>query len=705
MNTYTEEQIVISAGLLHDIGKLISRCDAYIKIIGAENGTHMEGSYKFLQWLDAQGILTSNPILEELVKRHHESKYIKKPYLVAHCEDDHTRKLAYIVSRADTYSSKDRREETSEEKHDYKLRPLDSVLEHIKFSDATSKATSNHYKLNPLQGEAVIPQSYKANTQDELKSLIDKFVDELKEVDNSEFDTFLTQLDLLCRKYLWCIPADTTKEISDISLYEHSRTTAAFAQCIYKYHIHNGLTEENIKNYDLDMFAILAIEFDGLSEYVETINTNNKATKRLRGKVARANIIKEETINDILNKLQLSHLCKIWEQNNKVYLILPNIDQQIDVANNMIDAINTKLYTDFDGKIYLNTAVIKRSGDDIQNFNETMYYTDNQLQKNLSNKWNNLILTQPITTSYEHSISRCNVCDDYTVKKGQACCDHCGYEIQLGDMEERTFEELADGAKGVKYLGVLRCKIKSLDLLYQFGLIDKKEDSTSISRLGTINMLLRQLFVDYLPKTLGEQFENCIVIDSNDEGMLIVGAWNEIFNVAKEIKAVFDKFVGKNPDLQLYMAIDLFKKKQPARPSLQKTMFLLEQGMMKERPITIFDYATDWATFDELLIDGEYVEKAMQTGILSQSFIYKLREFADQMQDYGETQNMESLMYMSRLNYAIGRNLDRQKHKEIIAKIETWYCLKGDINLDVMRNKGQIIKIILNYAVYIRRGE
>ena len=56
-----------------------------------------------------------------------------------------------------------------------------------------------------------------------------------------------TQLYYLLEKYLWCVPAQTTNYIPDISLFDHAKTTAAIALCLYDEYKEGNLTSEGLK--------------------------------------------------------------------------------------------------------------------------------------------------------------------------------------------------------------------------------------------------------------------------------------------------------------------------------------------------------------------------------------------------------------------------------------------------------------------------
>lgn len=99
-----EYQTVVLAALLHDIGKFLNRADVKKKhpLFSADYVSSDEFKKRIGEsWVDLD-------LLKILVQRHHEYTKMPDELLVQKIEDPCTRALAYIVSRADSYSSSER---------------------------------------------------------------------------------------------------------------------------------------------------------------------------------------------------------------------------------------------------------------------------------------------------------------------------------------------------------------------------------------------------------------------------------------------------------------------------------------------------------------------------------------------------------------------------------------------------------------------
>ena len=110
-------------------------------------------------------------------------------------------------------------------------------------------------------------------------------MDEVKKINSSDYDIFFSQLYLLMEKYMWCIASDTQTKISDISLFDHLKSTSALALSSYKYHKENNLLENgNQPKEKIKQFRILIGDVSGIQNFIYDDIKSEGAAKTLRGK-------------------------------------------------------------------------------------------------------------------------------------------------------------------------------------------------------------------------------------------------------------------------------------------------------------------------------------------------------------------------------------------------------------------------------------
>ncbi len=108
------------------------------------------------------------------------------------------------------------------------------------------------------------------------------------------------------------IPSSTSiNEIADISLFDHSKTTAAIACCIYQYLEQNNITDyysELFKRkefHNKKAFLLYSIDISGIQDFIYTISTD-KALKNLRARSFYIELTMEHIIDELLTTLSLS---------------------------------------------------------------------------------------------------------------------------------------------------------------------------------------------------------------------------------------------------------------------------------------------------------------------------------------------------------------------------------------------------------------
>ena len=194
--------------------------------------------------------------------------------------------LQWIVATADRVASGFERHEfeqynaaeegTATRKNHYTARQL-TLFEQVKLNDENREQTYQYrYKLRPLSPDALIPvpaEGYETDNREaaqrEYRELWDKFTEDLKRIPESHRSNLVLWLDhfeSLWGCYTHAIPSATAFNIRpDVSLYDHSRTTAALAVALWRYHHERGDDPERVTKLtrsrdDWDELKLLLIQ-------------------------------------------------------------------------------------------------------------------------------------------------------------------------------------------------------------------------------------------------------------------------------------------------------------------------------------------------------------------------------------------------------------------------------------------------------------
>lgn len=351
------------AGLLHDIGKFYQRTGqshsheykSLSKDDFGYNGAHGKWSAEFI------GKFWDDDIVD-LSLHHHKPEKSDYP------------SLCNILTKADHHSSKERIE--SKEKQEILDTPLISIFSRIKLDD--NNRLDNYYvplrelSLNEDSFDLMKPSSEKVmsgwNLQPEYKILWEKFNKEIESVANkNDFNTILS----LMKKYTSTIPSAVYTSESDISLYDHSKTTVAISLSRYLYNREmNDLTTAD------GQMVYLAINGDisGIQKFIYKISSPQDAqkgmSKRLRGRSLYLTLLTQSIVDFIIKELDLCEANILFCGGGRFTIIAYNTLTVKEKLNEIKNIINSYFIEHFNSELYLALTSLGFNGEDLGNFNK-----------------------------------------------------------------------------------------------------------------------------------------------------------------------------------------------------------------------------------------------------------------------------------------------------------------------------------------------
>lgn len=816
-------------GLLHDIGKLLNRSNFYTKDLPSWSHPILSG--RFIDFLSENKIIEKDYELLEIVKKHHEGIGFPDEINVNGIKDNkELKKMALLVARADNYSSSERLEDDyTFGSKSFKEVPLDCLFEGISLGE-TEEVKTNYdfkYKLGEFTYKNIFPQEIKANSQNNLDALIKNFLDEVKKIETSDFNVLFTNLLDCIKKYCWCIPSDTQKNICDLSLFDHLKTTSAISLASYNYHIYEKGDLENTTQVDIkngkseNHFLLIGGDISGIQQYIYNIETTDSIAKRLRSRSFFIKLLSDASSYKIMNSLGLLPVNIIISSGGKFYILSQNTPEVIEKLKNLKQEINHTLYKEYKGQLYLNLEWAELNGEELGlKFSKKYDELNDKLEAGKGKKFSDEILNSNIIENDLYNqkvkITLCNVCRKELITEDEEQCSKCKKDFDFGSLlpktskiafynneeiennsgaislfgikcklykeneeingtpfivhyyntnetarifpeiqdfyggfapvnekgEIKTFEEIA-GESLSNNLGILKGDVDNLGLIFSIGLRreesisnendDEKKlkikDGTSISRISTLSRMLDSFFSYWLPEYLKENKENSFyVVYAGGDDFMIVGAWEKLIDLSKEIEREFYKFTGKNPKITLTCGISITKSKEPIYFSSQWATEAEEKGKNSgKNGVVIFDTYIPWNDYEKVFrladfIDKNYSSMGEKTNkIYNQSFLYRLLTYTEMAEKYLETKNGKYLKYISDFTYDIGRNIvpklkekyknenyskeqleEKIKNDETIKRLAEYFSIEAifdDTNISKKEFLGKYMRAVLNYVV------
>jgi CRISPR-associated protein Csm1 len=803
---------VTLGALLHDIGKLIHRAG---KIDGR---SHSRSGKDFIKEFTAE-----EDILNSI--RYHHKQEISGTQLSVDSP-------AYLVYIADNISSGiDRREIEGEKDNQKKFEknlPLATV-----FNLLNNNQGKQNYLPVTLEKRKGINYPKERDTIVNVEHLYNEIYQGIKNgLSGVDFEPeYINSVLELCEAYLSYIPSSTMQsQVSDISLFDHQKITAAIAACILLYLSEQGrrdFREELLINekkfYSENAFLMVSCDISGIQQFIYTISSKG-ALKGLRARSFYLEIMLEHMVDEIITRCGLSRANLIYTGGGHAYLLLPNTTAIRATIEQSRKAINHWLIEQFGNALYLAFAVQECSSAELMNQAADPEAYQN-IFRNLSSKLSQAKLrrygAEEIRmlnkANQEHPDGReCVVCgtvDKLLTSRGDDICEIClalqeisreliiednvflatdqkipgkvclklpsldkqpnylyalsEYEakqilhqgqdnlcriygknrmmtglklatkIWMGDYTSEgddglaTFEELAERSAGIKRIGVLRADVDNLGSAFVSGFIRQGPEANKYITISRTTTLSRQLSIffkyyinDVLEGNLGDDVnpfrltneekasrKNVTIVYAGGDDVFIVGAWNEVIEVAVDLRKAFFRFCGGTLTLSAGIGVysssyplsrmaleseqlEKAAKNQPGKNSVSFFGEEIQDNRLEARHTYSWDIFEQQVVGEKLYLIQAFFSKQTEESFGS-SLLYNLMNHIRNAEDNGERINI------ARFAYVLGRMApDRQneehykKYKEFTRKMYAWILNTED--------RKQLLTAILIH-VYLQR--
>lgn len=404
MHMNNQRQKIYLAALLHDIGKFYQRASGSmnseksnlskqsIKIRDYICPTkHETGEFSHLHTVWTNEFFEQKQKIFGNIQINNEKPFYINPWdenkliedNIANLASNHHKpysELQKLISIADGWSAGiDRKEMNEEDKKNTTLKfnsfkeiPLFSVFNILKTGKEKKKGDQNiAYPLRPLKLERdtifpkKIDQEGIESLQEQYADLWKNFFDDFDRLPTDSFDGFEESLLFLLKKYTWAIPSNTM-DMANVSLFDHLKTTAAIADCLYitkndeefsnAFNLSSSFPTVNKGYYPI---MLVGVDISGIQSFIYDI-ASSKAAKSLKGRsfylqlLAEAMLMKFKKHNDI--KARSAHV--LYASGGKFYLLLPNTEKIKNALDKIKEETEEALWKEHKGKLSVNISYI-----------------------------------------------------------------------------------------------------------------------------------------------------------------------------------------------------------------------------------------------------------------------------------------------------------------------------------------------------------
>ncbi|MCX8163709.1 MAG: type III-A CRISPR-associated protein Cas10/Csm1 [Candidatus Micrarchaeota archaeon] len=491
-----EEEILVWAAFLHDLGKFRQRLEPASKM-----KTHSEhGSEEINTIL----VYPEKEKIEQLIKNHHKSEQYK---------DD---RLLQILCLADwiAASERDRLEEKNHETQieegkefmgdslaaSLLINPLSQDFDQeVGLKNLSYFTLSDISKASVIRGENLNTQS----NQFQYQLLWKNFKTEAQAVELQKVavpSLSFSILFYLFKKYAWCIPSATAYSGSkpDISLLDHSQLTAVYSLALYKtgwtaleaFKVLEDLKENYGENVEPSKFKekeliderkpflLVAGDISGIQNYVYWSGKGTKSqyrAKQLRGRSFLLRLIEDSVAQKIIYELGLPQICILQKGGGRILLLVPNTAENRNSLKELIGQINKKIFMQYSGRLRLNLALVEATILDLMIRYQEL---SKKIEKELEIVKNEL--AKYIFSDQEY---RDKLLKEYS---GTEKCEQCEQPMKkvydIGKMEVTDIGKKQVTNKGDEIKGCYNCFIE-YEIGYNLHLIYQNKNANSYYRI------------------------------------------------------------------------------------------------------------------------------------------------------------------------------------------------------------------------------
>jgi CRISPR-associated protein Csm1 len=240
----------------------------------------------------------------------------------------------------------------------------------------------------------------------------------------------------------------------------------------------------------------------------------------------------------------------------------------------------------------------------------------------------------------------------------------------------KTFEEIAEAAKGNKKIAMFKADIDNLGLVFSSSLGTR----VSLARYAALSRYLHYFFSAYYSHFVRSHEvyrQNIYTVFSGGDDLCVVGAWDTVMGFATDFRKELERLTNNNPSVTLSGGISLTRPNLPVRDIAENAEEALEESKKRKDPgnirfvknsITAFSTTVSWEDYEKALKEGkqldDYIQENKQDSKkgLSSGVVYRLLDFADraanvQKGDLRNFQDIRNRLWISNFRYMVARNI------------------------------------------------
>lgn len=547
--------------------------------------------------------------------------------------------------------------------------------------------------------------------------------------DNRWINAFLDELE----EELLYVPDDLGN--NEVSLYEHAKFAAAIGSCLSKYYGNADFSDLQIENVvNEPIFCLFSMDLSGIQDFIYTISSKG-ALKSLRARSFYLEIMMENMADELLEAADMTRANLIYSGGGHCYILFPNTEQVQSCIESYMEKMNRWFLERFQVDLYVGYGMAQCSLLELNNEPEGSYaeifrevssqisakkmrrYSADQIRMLNSYQAGDGVRECKICKRTDHLDEEdyCEICgsllsfsrnilsqeyfsvirrkdedslplpnDVYLVpkkledadriykKNGSDRNEHICTKIWLGDYAAAdTFEEMADGAEGIKRLGIYRADVDNLGTAFVSGFNTASgKNRSSLIRTASLSRHLSLFFKFYINYIL--RGKNVAIVYSGGDDLFIVGGWNDVLHCSLELQEKLTLFSLKT--LTISGGIGIYPESYPIHVMAQEAAELEDtsKAVPGKNAVTLFSDRNHfgWVELRKKVIGeklGAIEEYFQATDEHGKNFLYNLLELLEDAREK-KKDKISLVRYVYLLSRMEPEDRDNEKEREAYRK-------------------------------------
>lgn len=172
------------------------------------------------------------------------------------------------------------------------------------------------------------------------------------------------------------VPASLSANgLTDVSVYDHVRTTAGVAACVFDYLNERGVTsyrkalfepDDDVDPRETPMFLLYSCDMSGIQSFIYSISGSG-ALKQLRARSMYLELLLEHIADELLERLGLNRANLLYTGGGHAYMLLPNTDRTTEALGRFDDELRSWFLKQYLTDLYVASAWVTCSANDLAN--------------------------------------------------------------------------------------------------------------------------------------------------------------------------------------------------------------------------------------------------------------------------------------------------------------------------------------------------